>query len=276
MKKALNAWSVDSKTGFADMFTQLSAAGFDGIELNVDEAGRSEHSLTYDTTDAELAEIKGLSAEHGLPVVSISSSLYGARMGEGTDEGRAFVRRLMETQLRCAKALGASGILTVPGGITDERSSAAAYKNSFETLEACKDIIEEYKLCVGLENVWNAFFLSPYDMQTFINSLKSEYITAYYDIGNTAAFSWTEYWIEILGSRISHVHVKDFQRQNRLNSGTFVPLGKGGINWKKVMNELRKINFDGYLTAEVSKQENQTFEEFYKETAEAIAAIIAL
>jgi hypothetical protein len=37
---------------------------------------------------------------------------------------------------------------------------------------------------------------------------------------------------------------------------------------------LNKINFNGYLTAEVSKPDNQSFEDFYKETAETIKNIL--
>lgn len=83
MKKSINAWSVAHGTGFEDMFAQLKAAGFDGIELNIDGDNSSRHSLTMGATDAELAEIKTLSDRHGLPVVSISTSLYagGAKLG---------------------------------------------------------------------------------------------------------------------------------------------------------------------------------------------------
>lgn len=49
MLKSLNAWTVDSSVCFGDMFRQVRAAGFDGIELNVDEPERSSHSLTMQT-----------------------------------------------------------------------------------------------------------------------------------------------------------------------------------------------------------------------------------
>jgi hypothetical protein len=42
------------------------------------------------------------------------------------------------------------------------------------------------------------------------------------------------------------------------------------------MPALRKAGFDGYLTAEVGKEGNQTFEEFYKETADAADKILAM
>ena len=280
MKKSINAWSVDSKTNFEDMFSQIKKAGFDGIELNVDAVGNSAHSLTLETTDGELSEILALSKKYELPVVSISTSLWwSSNMGSASAESRESSKKLLEKQLSCAKALGASGILVVPGGISPEISMATAYKNCFEFLEASKDMIESYKIYVGLENVWNTFFLSPFDMANFIDSLKCEYISAYYDVGNTVAFSWSEYWIEILGKRISHIHVKDFKRGSQdfggVNSGGSWPgLLEGDVNYKKIIPELKKIGWDGYLTAEVGKPENLTFEQFYKAVAEAEEKIL--
>ena len=278
MKKSLNAWSVDPNTNFEDMFAQLKQAGFDGLELNVDGEGRSVHSLSLETTDKELADIYAISQKYDLPVVSISSSLWGnGCMGSAKKEDREYSRKLLDKQLNCAKTLGATGILIVPAGISNDVSIVEAYKNSLDTLEYCKDVIEKYKLKVGLEHVWNMFFTSAFDMVRFIDGLNCEYISAYYDAGNIAAFSWPEYWIEILGKRISHVHIKDFKKTTGWfnGGGTWPPLLEGGVNFKKVIPELRKIGWDGYLTAEVSKPENQTYEEFYKSVVEAEKKIIA-
>ena len=277
MKKSLNAWTVDSKTGFEDMFAQVKKAGFDGIELNIDGENGSAHSLSLETTEKELAEIRAISEKNSLPVVSISTSLWGGNMGSGKPGERDFAQKLLEKQILCAKTLGGSGILVVPGGISADISIKAAYKNSFDFLESNKKLIEENKIKVGVENVWNTFFLSPFDMANFIDSLKSNYITAYYDVGNVVAFSWSEYWVEILDKRISHVHIKDFKRNSGMNSGGSWPnLLKGDTNFKKIIPALKKAGFDGYLTAEVGKAENQTFEEFYKETADAADKILAM
>ena len=278
MKKSINAWSVDSATNFDDMFSQIKNAGFDGIELNVDGEGRSAHSLTMDMTDDELSDIFAISQKYDLPVVSVSTSLWwSANMGSVKQEDRDFSNRLLEKQLLCAKTFGSSGILVVPGGISNEISISAAYENSLDFLDSCKDLIDDYKISVGLENVWNAFFLSPFDMANFIDSLKSRYITAYYDVGNTIAFSWSEYWIEILDRRISHIHIKDFKRNSGINSGgTWPDLLKGDVNFRKIIPALQKIGWDGYLTAEIGKSDNdQSFEDFYRETAEIEEKIIA-
>ena len=278
MKKALNAWSVDSATGFEEMFRQLSEAGFDGIELNVDEVGSSAHCLSMETTDAELEAIMGFSQKYALPVVSISTSMFGGyRMGSPHKADQEQAKQVIRAQLKCAKALGASGILIVPGGVIQQESFIKAYDTSMETLLAMKPEIEEAKIYVGVENVWNGFFLSPFDMASFVDKADSPYITAYYDVGNVIAFSWSEYWIGVLGSRISHIHVKDYKRGgDHINQGgAFVDLLTGDVNWKAVIPALQTAGFDGYLTAEIAKIDaNMSFPAFYKKVADAIGEMI--
>ena len=279
MKKALNAWTVDDATGFEDMFRELKEAGFDGIELNVDEAGRSAHSLTLETTDTELESIKAMSEKYALPVVSISTSmLRGYLMGAPEEADRELAKQIIRAQLKYAKALNASGILIVPGGVTQQESFIKAYELSMKTLLELKPEIEAAKIYTGVENVWNGFFMSPFDMASFVDRADSPYISAYYDVGNVIAFSWSEYWIEVLGKRISHIHVKDYKRAGTgfgINGGgTFVDLLKGDTNWKAVIPALQAAGFDGYLTAEVFKGEDQSYTSYYKEVASALDEMI--
>ena len=103
MKTCINAWSVPGDVGFEAMFRDIKAAGFDGIELNVDKGGA--HALTLDMTDAALAEIKAISDKYELPVVSISTSLWGASMAHDPD----MAKKILVGQLRCAKALAGAG-----------------------------------------------------------------------------------------------------------------------------------------------------------------------
>ena len=280
MKKALNAWTVDKTTGFEDMFRQLKDAGFDGIELNVDEVGHSAHSLTLETTDTELTAIKALSEKYALSIVSISTSMLGGyRMGAPEEAERELAKQIIRAQLKYAKALDATGILIVPGGVPQQKSFIKAYELSMKTLLELKPEIETAQIYTGVENVWNGFFMSPFDMANFIDKAGSPYISAYYDVGNVIAFSWSEYWIEVLGKRISHIHVKDFKRAGTgfgINGGgAFVDLLKGDTNWEAVIPALQAAGFDGYLTAEVFKGDGQSYIDYYKEVSNALDEMIS-
>ncbi len=278
MKSSLNAWSCPGNHDFKTVFKNLKAAGFAGVELNVDnENSHPANALTVNTTNAQLAEIKALSEEYELPVVSISSSQYsgGKILGDGTSAGRDRARLIMETQIRCAEALGADGILIVPGGICDNCSIAKAWNNSQEALASMADLIGKSETVkVGVENVWNGFFLSPMEMARFIDELNIKNLGAYFDVGNVEIFSYPEYWIEVLAHRIIKIHVKDFLKTGA-NAGTFVNLLEGSIRWNKVTSALRAVGFDGYLTAELAAMP-ATPEYLYRITRDALDEIIAM
>lgn len=264
MKSALNAWSIKGDSDFETAIRDVKAAGFDGIEFNVDASGT--HALTVDITDSELAKIASLSEKYDLPVVSISTSLWGGHMGIGSDDEIEASRTILTAQLRCAKALGAGGVLIVPGGMSDIISLKQAYDNCQKTLKALRGDIEKYKINVGVENVWNGFFTSPFDMANFIDALDCEYIGAYYDIGNTIAFSRTEDWIDILGSRIKNAHIKGFKRHSGINSGgDWVDISKTNIDWKRVRAALDAAGYTGYITGEVSKTDpDMSWSDYYR------------
>lgn len=279
MKKSINAWAVESSTGFEQMFRELKEAGFDGVELNVDEKGASAHGLSLSTTQEELEEIRAISQRFELPVVSISTSLYAGKMGSPHVEDREFAKTLLKKQLECAKALGCGGILTVPGGQSPKISLSEDYKTSQETLASLKDMIGASGIYVGVENVWNGFFTSPVEMARFIDELDCPMLGAYYDVGNVIAFSWSEFWIETLGNRIHNIHIKDFKRAGGINQGgKFVDLLEGDVNWKAVIPALKAAGFDGYLTAEVFKEDSvdpgMAYCDFYKAVAKAIDKIL--
>lgn len=276
MKSAINAWSCPEKHDFETVFRSLKAAGFQGVELNVDgEDTPSAHSLTVNTTAAQLAEIRRLSEQYELPVVSVSTSQYGPdTLGADDRNGRDRARRVMEAQIRCAEALGADGILVVPGGIGAQRSILRAWQNNQEALLSMRDLIEGTSVKVGLENVWNNFFLSPMEMARFIDELNIKNLGAYFDVGNVAIFSWPEYWIEVLGRRIVKIHVKDFVKSGG-NAGHFVNLLEGSIRWKQVVEALRRVGFDGCLTAELSAMP-ETPDYLYRITNDALNEIIAM
>jgi hexulose-6-phosphate isomerase len=252
VKKGINAWSVPNGVPFAEMFRGVAAAGFEGIELNVDADNSSGHSLTMMTAKETFEEINLLSQHYNIRIPSISTSLTGGKLGSEDEAERESGKDLIRKQIECAAALGADAILTVPGGMSDKISLKQACENSFRTLEELKPEIEASKIHVGVENVWNGFFTSPYHMKDFIDELDSPYIGAYFDVGNVIAFSDAENWIEILCSRIRKIHVKDFKRFSGINrGGTFVNLLEGDVHWSKVISALTKAGYDGFLTAEL-------------------------
>lgn len=276
MKKSINAWSLAKELTFEECFIAAKEAGFDGIEFNVDAPGGG-HGLTMDTTEAELAEIKALSEQYRLPVVSISSALHGGRLGAPSDEANEGVKEVIRKQIQCAKALDAGAVLVVPGAPLAENSWKSVRARAIQTLQEMAAEIEASGITVGLENVWNGFFTSPFDMRNFLEEVGSPSIKAYFDVGNVAAFSFPEHWIEVLADQICRIHVKGWKSNGLNQGGAWADLMDGTIDWQKVVDAFKAIGFDGYLTAEVfPTHEYEDMNEFYRETTRDLGKIIAL
>jgi hexulose-6-phosphate isomerase len=277
MKIGLNAWSVQQDLGMEEMFIALSRAGFDGVELNIDEPGPG-HGLTRSDTEEDYARIRGYSEKYGLKVIGNSSSLARGRAGVASEHED--YRKLVMKQLEAAKALGAPGILSSPGGMAFGVSLKEAHENAIRFYKSIRNDVEKLGLRVGLENTWSGFFLSPYDMISVIDEIGSPNFCAYLDLGNMIEFSNPEWWVEILGKYIGFVHIKDYRRNDGpFSGGTWQDVTHGSANWQSVMPALKKAGFDGYITGEVFRWYSDTpdipWDDWYAKVAREFRQIIA-
>ncbi len=57
--------------------------------------------------------------------------------------------------------------------------------------------------------------------------------------------------VNLFGRRIYDVHVHDATREKDFRKATHLPLGKGLIDFKKLLKDLRNVEYDGWLTLEI-------------------------
>ncbi|MFP7285898.1 sugar phosphate isomerase/epimerase family protein [Shouchella clausii] len=257
VKKGINQWCYPPETTLDDVLKWTKAAGFEAIELNVSQPGGI--GLTMETSPAEAKQIKQAIAAHGLETDSLSTALLWEFPLSSADraiqeEGKRIVRKMLEL----ASAIEASTILVVPGVVTKETPYDVCYQNSISALRSLLPYAEELGVAIGIENVWNRFLLSPLEMKTYIDSLQSEYVGAYFDVGNVLPFGYPEQWIRILGKRILKVHVKDF-KETIGNINGFTNLLAGDVDFKSVIAELKAIGYNGEVTAELTPYKEHPF-----------------
>jgi hexulose-6-phosphate isomerase len=114
----------------------------------------------------------------------------------------------------------------------------------------------EKKIIIAVENVWNKFLLSPMEMAQYVDSFKSPYVQAYFDVGNVALYGFSQDWIRTLGKRIVRVHLKDFSNRRNPDIKKSVldwpNLMDGDLNWKAIHAALADIGYKGDATVELS------------------------
>ncbi len=275
LKKGINAWCFPDGFEIEYCIKITKEAGFDGIELNMEEANptRKDIRLSLSSTEEDIVKIKRMSEKYGLELPSISTSLcwkYQLSSGDNAVrmQGMALVRKMIDA----ARILGADTVLVVPGKVDEKNSYEDTYNRSLQALKELAPYAESNKVCIGVENVWNKFLLSPLEMRCYIEDIGSPYVRSYFDVGNVLSFSYPEYWIETLGGLIKKVHVKDFKTETGNITG-FTGLLEGDVEWDRVVDALGRISYDSYVTAELSPY--KLFPEvLIKQTSMAMDAIL--
>ena len=253
MKKGINIWSFKNGMAVVECIAMAKDAGFDGIELSLNEKGE----VSLESTEKDILGIKKIAQDVGLEISSLASGLYWSYPATSSDPKiRQKSKDIVKKQLDTAALLGADGILVVPGAVAGFAPDGevvqydVAYDRALEAFTELKNDAESKKVNIGLENVWNKFLLSPIEMRDFIDKIDSSYVGAYLDVGNVINTGYPEQWIRILGKRIKKVHFKDFRR----NVGTlegFVDLLAGDVNFPAVMEAFNEVGYDDYVTAEM-------------------------
>jgi hexulose-6-phosphate isomerase len=130
------------------------------------------------------------------------------------------------------------------------------YRRTQATIRRAIPYAEKKRIHILIENIWNTFLIEPLTMARYIDELDSPYVKAYFDVGNVVRWGFPQHWIEVLAKRTVKIHIKEYNLKVAMNEGMSkgfaVPIGQGSIDWKRVREELKKIGYRGWATAEVN------------------------
>ncbi len=248
-QKAVGWAMIRESLSVEDKFRLLKDVGFQGVEVS---------SQGLKASGIELREMIRASEKTGVAIHGLSG------VGQGG----------LPTALDQAALCGATSILYVvradPNG-----SYLENYRRAQETLREAIPHAEKKRIAILIENVWATFLIEPLLMARFIDELDSPYVQAYFDVGNVMRWGLPQHWIEVLGKRIGKIHVKEYSLKTAMSQGMGkgfdFPMGQGDIDWQRVREELAKIGFHGWATAEVRGGDRQRLAEISAEMDKILA-----
>ena len=251
MKTAVSFYTFGQDVDIREACEHAKKAGYDGVEPCIAENGQ----LNMKTTEKQLLEMRRMINDMGLEVASVGAWNMWEHNLAGNDERDASIASdIAKKQVECAQTLGADAVLIVPGWVGTSFAPGIvrydqAYENAQKRLAALAPFAEAAGVNLAVENVWNKFLLSPLEMCRFLDEINSEYVGAYFDVGNIIYIGYPDQWIEILGKRIKRLHFCD-ARFEQAGLGMFVDLFEGDVDFYKVMAAAKAIGYDSWATVE--------------------------
>ncbi len=229
-KKALGYTMIKEDLSVEDKLKLVKDVGFEGIEI----------PTQFTNKEAPEPKIVARASEKvGVPVHGVVNSSHPDLKG-AIDE---------------AVLYGATSVLHVVRPKPDG-SFMENYKRTQEAIREAVPYAEKKRIHLLIENVWSTFLIEPLTMARYIDELDSPYVKAYFDVGNVVRWGWPQHWIEVLGKRIVKIHIKEYNLKVAMSEGMgkgfAFPIGQGSVDWKRVREELTKIGYRGWATAEVS------------------------
>ncbi len=212
MKKGINFWSFRDGTTLREAAELAAKAGFQGIEYCMSENGE----LGLQADEKEVMEIRRMTEDLGLEISSLASWVpWNNSLTSNNPGNRQIAKDVVRKLLETGSLLGVDTVLVVPGYVgvdfvpgSEICAYDAVYDRALEAITELEPLASELKVCMGIENVWNKFLLSPLEFRDFIDKVDSPYVGAYFDVGNVILTGYPEQWIRILGERIKKVHFK--------------------------------------------------------------------
>jgi len=228
-KKALGYAMIQGNMSVEDKLKLAADCGFEGIEAP---------TRIRSSKMPEPRVLARASEKVGIPIHGVVNSSHPDIKG-AIDEAAVY---------------GATSVLHVVRA-DPKGSFMENYRQTQEIIRKAIPHAEKKRIHILVENVWATFLIEPLTMARYIDELDSPYVQAYFDIGNVVRWGWPQHWIEVLGKRIVKVHVKEYNLDVAMNEGMrkgfAFPLGKGSVDWPRVRQELGKIGYRGWATAEV-------------------------
>lgn len=218
-------------------FSVASSLGINYIEFIAEVQNNSNNPIW---TDEGIFEIKQLSKENNLTIHSLCNDY----IVENSFLLESVIRQ-NEDLLSQAHKLGINKYI-----MPFFEKSELTHSNMIDYIKSIKHVAKvanEIDISVCLETILNG-----QELIELLSKINMPNVKIVYDTGNRVAFGHDlSNDIRLLGDNITHVHIKDKNKNNEN-----VLLGTGLVNFESVFSAFNDINYNGPFTFETTRGNN--------------------
>ncbi|MBR2025276.1 MAG: sugar phosphate isomerase/epimerase [Clostridia bacterium] len=228
-----------------DMLREFKKHGFDYCELS------SEHSeMLLERGDAKTvgAEFGKFAKEIGIEILQGHLFFWGKKLCDEND------RALIKKQIDLFIAIGIKNAVLHCDPIADENGVKAPVNVAREeNIKAISDILDHVKgtdMVICLENLITSPAVNNADgLMYFIEHFNSKNLGVCLDTGHLNINDKDQAgFIKRVGKHIKALHLADNEGKTDQH---MMPFGKGHVNFKTVISEMKKLGYEGLYNLEI-------------------------
>jgi L-ribulose-5-phosphate 3-epimerase len=222
----------------------VKKCGFLGVEI--DSPG---------TTN--LDELVKASKETGVAIHGVIDSVHWRDTLSHPDEKiRAKGLEALVGAIMDARTVNADTVLLVPGVVNKDATFEECWERSQAEVKKALPTAEKQGVKIAIEVVWNNFITKPEQLNEYVDSFKSQWVAAYFDVSNMIRYGVAPAeWIRKLGKRMVKFDFKAYSKAkakpDNPGAGFNAQIGEGDEDWPEVLKALAEIGYNGWATAEV-------------------------
>jgi len=241
--------------------TKLAAYGYDGIEWRVTDTrkevlkdppsywGHNLCTVELDTILDNASKLHGMTRKAGLE----TAALAGYHRADDVEATKKM--------LEAAQAVRAPLIRVGTPRYDGSAHYDVLFRQSRKDYEKTAKLAEKAGVRACIELHMGIITPSASSARRFLDGLDPKTVGVIYDPGNmvTEGYEETKMGLEILGPYLAHVHCKNGVWTKKADAkpgehpwvpGHAAPVNEGIVDWKKVLNCLKTVGYNGYISFE--------------------------
>lgn len=257
-----------------DSMRRLKTVGFDAVDLNISDAGKSFFRLADDDWREWIDDIIALSKELDLPITQSHAPFYNAIEPESPKA--AVWEPMIKRAIEASGKIGIPWVVMHPGTYPDDSYEFKESKRrNYEYFMPYLELATKYGCGIAIENMADNIirtYLRPsavycsrhVDLVDLVDSFHTDNVGICWDFGHAQLMGLDQREaLRYMGKRLKATHVAD---NSGYNDDHIMPF-QGTVDWRKILPVLSEIGYEGDLTFEIHNSTSRLPDNLLDETA---------
>ena len=245
--------ALPKELGWADRLAAAKTAGYDFIEMSLDES--DERLARLDMPKAERRELNAVILDSGLRIPSMCLSGH-RRFPFGSHDAavREKARDVMRKAIDLCLDLGIRTIQLAGYDVYYEQHDTETERRFLEGMEWSTNLAASRQVMLAMEIMDTAFMNSISVWKWWDKRIQSPWFTVYPDVGNLTAWNNdVEKELDVGIDKIVAIHLKETRKVTHDFPGQFRDMlfGDGDVDFDLVFKTLKRLNYRGAFLVEM-------------------------